>query len=50
MRPERTRPAEEAGERRARRQRGRNLAMLAVLGGLAALFYVITIVKMSGGG
>jgi hypothetical protein len=33
---------------RERRQRSRNLAMLAVLGGLAVLFYVITIVKMSG--
>ncbi len=32
-----------------RQQRNRNLAMLAVLGGLALLFYVITIVKMTGG-
>jgi len=34
---------------RQRRLRQRNLAMLAVLGGLAVLFYVITIVKMGGG-
>jgi hypothetical protein len=34
---------------RVRRLRQRNLAMLAVLGGLAVLFYVITIVKMGGG-
>jgi hypothetical protein len=33
---------------RARRQRSRNLAIAAVLGGLVVLFYVITIVKMSG--
>lgn len=35
---------------RQRRLRNRNLAMLVVLGGLAFLFYVITIVKMGGGG
>ena len=35
---------------RQRRLRLRNLAMLAVLGGLAVLFYVITIVKMGGRG
>ena len=34
---------------RERRLRQRNLAMLAILGGLAVLFYVITIVKMGGG-
>ena len=33
---------------RQRRQRSRNWAVLAVLGGLAVLFYVITIVKMGG--
>ncbi|MGE0651448.1 MAG: hypothetical protein AB7P12_06835 [Alphaproteobacteria bacterium] len=33
-----------------RRRRGRNLALLVVLGALVVLFYVITIVKMSGGG
>ena len=33
---------------RERRQRSRNLAMLAVLAGLAVLFYVITIAKMGG--
>ena len=30
-----------------RRQRGRNLAMLGVLVGLVALFFAITIVKMT---
>ncbi len=29
-----------------RRNRGRNLALCAVLGGLVVLFYVITIVRM----
>ncbi len=32
-----------------RRRRARNYALLAVLGGLVILFYVISIVKMSGG-
>ena len=36
--------ATEAAELR-RRQRGRNLVMLAVLIGLAALFYAIAVVK-----
>jgi hypothetical protein len=31
-----------------RRNRGRNLALLAVLGGLVVLFYVITLVRMGG--
>jgi hypothetical protein len=35
---------------RQRQLRRRNLVMLAVLAGLAVLFYVITIVKMGGGG
>ena len=35
---------------RQRQLRKRNLAMLAVLGSLALLFYVITIVKMGGDG
>lgn len=35
---------------RQSRVRSRNLAMSAVLGGLVLLFYVITIVKMGGGG
>jgi hypothetical protein len=35
----------EAAEFR-RRQKGRNIAMLAVLIGLSALFFAITIVKM----
>jgi hypothetical protein len=29
-----------------RRNRGRNLAMLAVLGGLVVLFYLIALVRM----
>jgi hypothetical protein len=29
-----------------RKRRGRNIALLIVLGGLVVLFYVITIVKM----
>jgi hypothetical protein len=33
-----------------RRRRGRNIALSLVLGALVVLFYVITIVKMSGGG
>lgn len=33
-----------------KRQRSRNLALLAVLVGLVVLFYVVTIVKMTGGG
>ena len=33
-----------------RRRRGRNIALSLVLGALVGLFYVITIVKMSGGG
>jgi hypothetical protein len=36
----------EAAEFR-RRQKGRNIAMLLVLVGLAALFFAITIVKMT---
>lgn len=35
------------GERR-RRLRSRNLAVAAILGALAVLFYVVAIVKMSG--
>jgi hypothetical protein len=31
-----------------RRQRGRNIALAAVLFGLAILFYVVAIVKMGG--
>jgi len=31
-----------------RRNRGRNLALLAVLAGLVVLFYVITLVRMGG--
>jgi hypothetical protein len=31
-----------------RRQRGKNLAMLAVLVGLVVLFYVVTMVRMGG--
>ena len=42
------RPNRQEPPGRERRQRSRNLAMAAVLGGLVVLFYVITIVKMSG--
>ena len=31
-----------------RRQRGRNIALGAVLFGMVVLFYIVTIVKMSG--
>jgi hypothetical protein len=37
-----------AVDERQRRQRSRNLALLAVLLGLVALFYAITIVRMGG--
>ncbi len=33
---------------RHKRQWHKNLALLAILGGLVALFYVITIVRMGG--
>ena len=33
---------------RHRRQRGKNLAMLAVLFALVVLFYVVTMVRMGG--
>lgn len=32
-----------------KRQRGKNLALLAVLLGLVVLFYIITLVRMGGG-
>jgi hypothetical protein len=32
------------------RRRARNIALLAVLGGLVVLFYAMTIAKMQGGG
>ncbi len=31
-----------------RKRRGRNFALLAVLGGLVVLFYAVTIVRMGG--
>ena len=34
---------------RERRMRGRNRALLALLLGLVALFYVVTLVRISGG-
>ena len=37
------------GDERERRMRARNRALLFVLVGLVALFYVIAIVRMSGG-
>lgn len=46
--PPRPGPAETAELRR--RQRGRNVAMMAVLAALAALFFAITIVKLSAHG
>jgi len=42
--------AHPTAEELRRRQRGRNLALLAVLGGLAALFYVLTFVLLGGKG
>ncbi|MGH6944058.1 MAG: hypothetical protein ACREH6_07550 [Geminicoccaceae bacterium] len=33
-----------------RRRRGKNIALALILGGLAILFYLITLVKMSGPG
>ena len=41
--------AEDVVDERERRIRARNRALLAVLLGLAVLFYVISIVRMSGG-
>jgi hypothetical protein len=41
--------AEDVMDERERRIRARNRALLAVLLGLAVLFYVISIVRMSGG-
>jgi len=38
-----------ATDERERRMRARNRALLAVLLGLVALFYVVTIVRLSGG-
>lgn len=35
-------------EARKKRQRGRNLALLAVLAALVGLFYLLTIVRMGG--
>jgi hypothetical protein len=34
----------------AKRRRGRNIAMLVVLGGIAVLFYAIAMVKLNLGG
>ncbi len=41
--------AEDVVDERERRIRARNRALLAVLLGLVVLFYVISIVRMSGG-
>ena len=38
----------DAGDR-LRRRRSRNLAVAGILGALVVLFYIVTIVKMSGG-
>lgn len=40
------RPTETEGDALRRRRRGRNIAVVAILVGLSALFYAITIVKM----
>lgn len=37
------------GAERARRLRGRNLATLAALVGLIALFYAVTLARLGGG-
>lgn len=42
------RPSESEADELRRRRRGRNWAIILVLFGLAALFYAITIVKMTG--
>lgn len=42
-------PASAADEKR-RRMRMRNIAIGVVLGGLAAFFYAVTLVKLMGGG
>jgi len=39
----------ESPDDRRRRLRNRNIAVAAILGVLAALFYIVAIVKMSGG-
>ncbi len=40
------RPSETPAEAAARRRRGRNWALLAVLIGLSVLFYAMTLVKL----
>jgi hypothetical protein len=42
------RPSPREADELRRRRRGRNWAIILVLVGLAALFYAITIVKMTG--
>lgn len=44
------RPTSREAEEMRRRRRGRNIALLVVLFALAALFYAITIVKMTKSG
>lgn len=44
------RPTPREAEEMRRRRRGRNVALLVVLFALAALFYAITIVKMTKSG
>ena len=41
------RPTEAQAAELHRRQRGRNVAMIVVLAGLAVLFFAITIVKLA---
>jgi hypothetical protein len=48
-RREPTRPMQRAGRSQMhRRQRGKNIAVMLLLVGLVALFYVLTIVRMGG--
>lgn len=42
------RPTPRQAEEMRRRRRGRNLALIAALVALCALFYAITLVKLSG--
>ncbi|MEQ8968507.1 MAG: hypothetical protein RID91_21995 [Azospirillaceae bacterium] len=43
-------PAEHQGLKRAAGQRGKNLALLAVLVAFVVLVYIVAVVRMGGGG
>jgi len=45
-----TGPAEHQGLKRAAGQRGKNLALLAVLVAFVVLVYIVAVVRMGGGG